>query len=141
VKARGYTEPGAGRDQHLVRRAARLADSYINLSGASFRTCFVRSSNICNVPSSRFLRPWSSALSPAERVRLRRILGHAMSNARNKRRVFIYGGIRTISGFIRRRILQFSKLCWTRIPELRDLYDFKSVNMHDFVDGSSLLYK
>lgn len=64
--------PGARADQTLARRAVRLADSYVNLSGTN--TASVCPKNAAtNVRSSRFLRPYSRRLRHLEPLRLSRI--------------------------------------------------------------------
>jgi peptidoglycan/xylan/chitin deacetylase (PgdA/CDA1 family) len=70
------------------KRAARLADNYINLTGdhgfipRRFLDC-----KMVNCPSSRFLRPFSTKMSKLEGMRVRRILG-AMESAARKGECF-----------------------------------------------------
>ncbi len=70
-----------------IQRLARLADSYINLSGHN--TCALPTSDggLVNVPASLFLRPVSSRLAVLERLRLRRIK-HAMTYAATHDQLF-----------------------------------------------------
>ncbi|WP_082174509.1 polysaccharide deacetylase family protein [Bacillus sp. FJAT-27231] len=62
------------RNQTFAKKLVRLADSYINLTGhhiycaANLERC-----PIINIPSSRFLRPFSSSLKALEPLRLKRI--------------------------------------------------------------------
>jgi peptidoglycan/xylan/chitin deacetylase (PgdA/CDA1 family) len=63
-----------GREPSL-RRLARLADSYVNLTGHHAFTPSKQGTGLVNVPASRFLRPWSRRLRFAEPFRVRRILG------------------------------------------------------------------
>lgn len=57
-----------------LRRGARLLDAYINLSGHhSYSYEYMKSAVPFNIPSSRFLRPYSGRFSPLEWLRLRRI--------------------------------------------------------------------
>jgi peptidoglycan/xylan/chitin deacetylase (PgdA/CDA1 family) len=75
-------------DQSSFRRAARLADNYLDLTGdhgfipRPFTDC-----GLINCPSSRFLRPFSPGLSWLERLRIRRIQG-AMESAARKGECF-----------------------------------------------------
>jgi len=63
-----------GEDENQLRRAVRLIDSYLNISGHNTYSLKELSSNKpFNIPSSRFLRPVSNKLSFAEPLRLRRI--------------------------------------------------------------------
>ncbi len=58
----------------FVRRPFRLLDSYYNLSG---QNCYsfeeMKNGGIINIPSSRFLRPYSKRLKAFENLRLKRI--------------------------------------------------------------------
>jgi glycosyltransferase involved in cell wall biosynthesis/peptidoglycan/xylan/chitin deacetylase (PgdA/CDA1 family) len=75
-------------DQSRVKRAARLADNYFNITGdhgfipRRFLDC-----EIINCPSSRFLRPVSASLSRIDGMRLHRIQG-AMETAARKGECF-----------------------------------------------------
>ncbi|HSN09579.1 MAG TPA: polysaccharide deacetylase family protein, partial [Hanamia sp.] len=59
---------------HFLRRPFRLLDSYLNLSG---KNCYsfeeMKDQVILNIPSSRFLRPYSKKLKAFENLRLKRI--------------------------------------------------------------------
>ncbi len=58
----------------LIRRAFRLADTYINISGQNTYSQTVLSRKFpFNIPSSRFLRPYSKRLKYLEPYKLRRI--------------------------------------------------------------------
>lgn len=57
-----------------LRRILRLVDAYINLSGYNvYSSPIVDKSGLLNVPGSRFLRPYSPALSILEPFKVRRI--------------------------------------------------------------------
>lgn len=61
-------------DETLFKRVFRLIDSYINISG---HNCYppqgIGNSDISNIPSSRFLRPYSPKFKYIENLRLKRI--------------------------------------------------------------------
>lgn len=66
--------PGEERDETLLRRALRLLDSYICLTGQHcYRDDELKAGEHFNFPSSRFLRPYSARLEKFEGLRLRRI--------------------------------------------------------------------
>ena len=79
--------------QTFLIRGLRLLDAYLNFSGHHTHTITtVNRSNTdstvpINIPSSRFLRPWSRRLSFLEPLRLRRIK-RAMTNAAKCGEVF-----------------------------------------------------
>ena len=56
-----------------ARRALRLADAYLNLSGDNTRYTARTASGMIDVPASRFLRPFAPRLRPFEGLRFRRI--------------------------------------------------------------------
>lgn len=67
-----YSPRSAG-DEILIRRAGRLVDAYLDLTGPNFSSICRDASGLLNVPSSRFLRPFSPSLNVLEQLRLRRI--------------------------------------------------------------------
>lgn len=71
--------PGGRADQTLPRRAVRLADTYLSLSGPNTTRAEANGTSI-NVGASRFLRPYSRRLSRLEPLRLHRIT-RAMTHA------------------------------------------------------------
>lgn len=60
-------------DRGLVRRAVRLADAYVNLSGHHSSRATVVAPNLVDIPASRFLRPYSPRLRRLDELKLRRI--------------------------------------------------------------------
>jgi peptidoglycan/xylan/chitin deacetylase (PgdA/CDA1 family) len=67
-----FYRQGSREGESKLTRAARLADSYINLSGHNTFTV-KNGSAVINVPASRFLRPYNRKLAFADPLRLRRI--------------------------------------------------------------------
>jgi peptidoglycan/xylan/chitin deacetylase (PgdA/CDA1 family) len=67
-------EARSGQHESLWRRSLRLVDAYINLSGYHcYDDSHMKDSVIINIPSSRFLRPYSERLKLLEKLRLKRI--------------------------------------------------------------------
>ncbi len=64
--------PGARAEQTFTRRAVRLTDAYVNLSGTNTSSVDTNTA-VTNVRSSRFLRPYSRRLRNLEPLRLSRI--------------------------------------------------------------------
>ena len=65
--------PRSVENETLIRRAGRLADAYLDYSGPNFSSVSQDPSGLVNVPSSRFLRPYSPYLPLVEQLRLKRI--------------------------------------------------------------------
>lgn len=65
----------SGEKERLLRRALRLIDAYVNLTGYHCYTEeYIKASGFpVNIPSSRFLRPYSKKLKFLDWLRLRRI--------------------------------------------------------------------
>lgn len=74
--------------QYQFRRAARLLDAYLNISGThSYPLKTIAKSKPYNIPSSRFLRPYSKKLSILENLRKKRIL-NGVKHAAKKKELF-----------------------------------------------------
>lgn len=74
--------------QNRLRRALRLLDSYVNLTGHhthALAACV--QDPVFNFPASRFLRPYSPRLAALDGLRLRRIT-RAMDDAARHQRIF-----------------------------------------------------
>jgi hypothetical protein len=69
---------------HPIARMAGLADSYLNLAGTATARWdeVVEPDGLCNVPASRFLRPYNPRRRALEPLRLRRIEGALLHAAR-----------------------------------------------------------
>jgi len=64
----------SGENESKVRRAVRLLDSYINISGHNcYSDEYLLSKIPIDIPSSRFLRPYTAKLKLLESLRLNRI--------------------------------------------------------------------
>ncbi len=77
-------EPRNRNDESRLRRALRWLDSYINISGQHVHSPgFVN--GLCNIPSSRFLRPYNSRFAWLDGWRLNRIRNQMTSAAKQKK--------------------------------------------------------
>ena len=71
--------------ENIFRRSIRLLDAYINMSGHHcYDDAHMKSSTPINIPSSRFLRPYTPRLRWFEKWRLRRIKRAMTHAAKNK---------------------------------------------------------
>lgn len=77
-------EAKSGDKESSFRRALRLIDAYINISGHNcYSTDLLKSKFPINIPSSRFLRPYSKTLKLFDQIRLHRILSGMTYAAKN----------------------------------------------------------
>lgn len=78
----GIYSPVSRENENILRRAIRLADTYINITGHHCHHLPAQADMI-NVPASRFLRPYSKKLKLLEGLRFRRIRKSMEHAARN----------------------------------------------------------
>ncbi len=118
----------------FLRRPFRLLDTYINLSG---HNCYSNEemNKYCpvNIPSSRFLRPYSSKLKYFEKLRLRRIIDSMTYAARNGLTFHLWWhphnfgcNITENFSFLERILIHFQ--------ELHEKYNFESMSMGQLAD-------
>jgi peptidoglycan/xylan/chitin deacetylase (PgdA/CDA1 family) len=118
----------------LFRRPFRLADAYLNLSGYN---CYsddeMKSGQLINIPSSRFLRPFSKKLSFLDHIKLKRITDSMDYAARNGLTYHLWWhphnfGIQISENFsfLEKILLHFQKL--------KAAYNFESMSMAQLVN-------
>jgi len=118
----------------FFRRPFRLADAYLNLSG---HNCYaddeMKEDILINIPSSRFLRPYSKKLSFLENLRLKRIT-ESMTYAAEKGLTYhlwwhphnFGANIFENFSFLERILMHYEKL--------HNKYLFESINMNDLAN-------
>lgn len=80
----------ANEDEGYIKRAFRLLDSYVNISGYhtyNLETINPKNARIVNIPASRFLRPYFSPLGFLEHLKYRRIK-NSMTYAAEKGEIY-----------------------------------------------------
>jgi peptidoglycan/xylan/chitin deacetylase (PgdA/CDA1 family) len=77
-------EPRNRKNESGFRRALRLIDSYINISGMHIHSPY-EVGGLCNIPSSRFLRPYNRNLAWLDGLRLNRIKNQMTAAAKAKK--------------------------------------------------------
>lgn len=125
-----YT-PREDAKQSLIIRALRLVDHYINISGHhTYPLPHIDEHGLVNTPSSRFLRPWSPALSFIENLKVGRIT-RAMTHAAKNGEVFHLWwhphnfGINQVENFTNlKKILEHYTM-------LKKTYAMESVSMYE----------
>lgn len=118
-----------GEKEKLSKRAFRLLDTYINISG---HNCYsleeIRKKEPYDIPSSRFLRPYSSKLKILERFRLRRIL-KSMTEAAKKGEVYHLWWHPHNFGINQQENFSFLNKVLAHYTVLNDKYGFESLSM------------
>ncbi|WP_027003772.1 polysaccharide deacetylase family protein [Hugenholtzia roseola] len=119
-------------EENLIRRAFRLLDSYVNISG---HNCYsiadiVRQDLPFDIPSSRFLRPYSSKLKFFEQARLRRIL-KSMTYAAQQGKIYHLWWHPHNFGINIERNFSFLDKILMHYQTLKTKYDFESITMNE----------
>ncbi|MGF9975410.1 polysaccharide deacetylase family protein [Viridibacillus arvi] len=117
-----------------IKRIFRLADHYINITGHhSYKLEKVSTQPIINVPSSRFLRPYSPKLRFLERLRLQRIKKSLTEAAKNNEYYHLWWHPHNF-GKNTEKNLQFLEEILQHVEYLKGKYNFQSMHMRDIVN-------
>ncbi len=119
----------SGSDERLYRRALRLLDAYVNVSGHHTFSLESRgNSGLVNIPASRFLRPYSRQLKMLEKLRLQRIL-KSMTYAAQQQQVYHLWWHPHNFGAAIDENLHFLGLILQHYQQLQKQYRMRSLNM------------
>jgi peptidoglycan/xylan/chitin deacetylase (PgdA/CDA1 family) len=125
-------KPLAAKGQHLIRRAGRLADSYINISGFNSHAKQLKETRLYNIPASRFLRPYSSKLAFLENMRLKRIKNEMNFAARNNRLYHLWWHPHNFGKYVEENIAFLEKIL-QHYSLLKQKFSFTSLNMGEIL--------
>jgi Polysaccharide deacetylase len=113
-------------------RGGRIVDTYLNISGQNLTSWdeVVETSGICNIPSSRFLRPVSNSLHQVESLRLQRIL-RAMEEATRSKKIFhIWTHAHNLGVNLKSNLAFLSAIC-REYKRLQNLHGMRSLTMQE----------
>jgi hypothetical protein len=123
-----------GSDETWYRRMFRLIDAYINISGHNcYPDEYFKNKDIIDVPSSRFLRPFSSKLSLLDTLRLRRIKSGMTYAAINNQTYHLWWHPHNFGANQEENFL-FLDLILNHYKVLNKQYGFKSVTMIELAE-------
>lgn len=126
-------ETDAG-NQRLLKRALRLIDAYINLSGHNSYSLERIGRNFpFNIPSSRFLRPYSRWLSFLELVRLRRVVSDLTHAAKNGLVYHLWWHPHNFGKNLQEN-MSFLRKILESFASLRKAYGMESLNMGELAN-------
>jgi hypothetical protein len=115
--------------QGPLRRALRLADSYLNITGhqtASLANAV--DGDMVNIPASRFLRPYRPQLRHLDGLKIRRIT-RAMTHAAREKAIFhLWWHPHNTGGNLSRNLAELRKLL-EHFKQLADAYGMRSLTM------------
>jgi peptidoglycan/xylan/chitin deacetylase (PgdA/CDA1 family) len=128
--------PKPGRHS-LVRRGARLADSYARLQrDVTFGLDLRRVGGLVAVPASRFLRPRSHRLRHFERLKVGRIRAEMTQAARRGRGYHLWWHPENFGSDTGGNLALLDAIL-AHYARLRDRYGFESRSMADLAEGAS----
>lgn len=124
---------------NLFRKALRMLDTYINISGHNcYSDKFLKQSFPVNIPSSRFLRPFSKKLKFLENFRLRRIKKSMTYAAKNNLTYHLWWHPHNF-GLDHNENFDFLYKILTHYETLNHKYNFESTTMtnlaKDIING------
>jgi len=112
-----------------LRRPFRLLDSYLNLSGYN---CYspgdMANYKIINIPSSRFLRPYSKTGKTFEKLKLKRITDSMDYASKNRLAYHLWWHPHNF-GYNMKENFSFLEKILIHYKKLNEEYNFESVNM------------
>lgn len=121
-------------DETRLRRALRLVDAYVNLSGHHTYELHQRNEQEpINIPASRFLRPYNKKLAALDGLRLRRIK-KVMDHAASNNEIFHLWWHPHNFGTSTAQNIGFLKKVLAHFVSLRNKHDFKTMNMSKLTD-------
>lgn len=126
-----YYKPSSGNEEGLVKRALRLLDAYVNISGHNSYPL----ENICvktphNVASSRFLRPFSSRLKVIEPLKIRRIKKSMTHAAKNSEVFHLWWHPHNFGSNMDKNFKNLTDIL-DHYSYLKDMHNFKSITMSE----------
>jgi hypothetical protein len=117
--------------ESLIRRALRLMDAYFNISGHNtYSPDNISHTLPINIPSSRFLRPYSKRMKFLEPLRLHRILSDLDYAAKNGLIYHLWWHLYNF-GDNTKENMEFLKKLLDHFLNLREKYGMKSLNMKE----------
>jgi peptidoglycan/xylan/chitin deacetylase (PgdA/CDA1 family) len=118
----------------MFRRAVRLADAYLNLSGHHcHEATYMNSTELCNIPASRFLRPYSKRMAFLDWLRLKRITKSMTYAARNGLTYHLWWHPHNFGINIKENLAFLEKIL-LHYEVLAKKYGFRSVSMQQLSD-------
>lgn len=124
-----FYSASSGDGETKMKRAFRLLDTYINISGHNtYNSSFLKKEFPYNLASSRFLRPYSPKLKPLEGLRLKRIKKSMTHAAKNKELFHLWWHPHNF-GVNQEENLQFLEEILKHYQNLHKQYGFENVTM------------
>jgi Polysaccharide deacetylase len=130
-------ESRSGSNESLFRRALRLVDTYIPISGYhihSLQTC--KRGQLLNIPSSRFLRPYSEKLRLLEKLKLFRIKQEMTKAAKQNKLYHIWWHPHNFGNDVQKNLQNLTSII-EHFLFLKKTYGMRSLNMQEIYEQQS----
>ncbi len=115
----------------LKQKIARMADSYLNISGHNTYTLEALTKQTpYNIPASRFLRPYTPKLALLEPLKLARIKQDMLYAAKNNQLYHLWWHPHNFGIYTKENLHMLEKIL-NYYQELNQKYGFQSQNMHE----------
>ena len=133
-----YT-PSNGKSQHLAKRACRLLDSYVNLSGHHvYGYDDIKGSFPYNIPSSAFLRSYNGKMALFEQLKINRIK-RSMTIAAKEGKVFhLWWHPHNFGTHTQQNLASLNNIL-AHYQHLHERYHFESLTMAGLADKLDVL--
>jgi len=122
-------QPRRREEEKAYIRLLRLLDAYINLAGHQIQSIKIEN-GVCDIPASRFLRPYNSKLALLEKIRLRRIKKE-MTQAAKQNKVYHLWWHPHNFGASTEKNMSFLEKILLHYKKLKQQYNFQSLNMEE----------
>ncbi len=120
--------------KETFRRPFRLADSYINLSGHNcYSESEMKKGAVINIPSSRFLRPYSAKLALLDNFKLKRITNSMTYAAKNGLTYHLWWHPHNFGTHLSKNLFLLEKIL-LHYKQLNSTYKFVSRNMQQLAE-------
>jgi peptidoglycan/xylan/chitin deacetylase (PgdA/CDA1 family) len=120
----------ADEDTSQLRRGCRLADAYVDISGHNgFAPSLAE--GLLNIPASRFLRPFNSALQALEKLRLSRIKTAMTAAAELGLGFHLWWHPHNFGADLEKNLANLAELL-AHFARLRDRHGMESLNMGEY---------
>lgn len=118
----------------FLHRISRMIDTYINITGHNcYSKSYMKNSEPVNIPSSRFLRPYSQKISFLDNLRLKRITKSMTHAAKNNLCYHLWWHPHNF-GINLQQNINFLEKILQHYDTLKSKYNFKSMSMAEITE-------
>lgn len=122
-------QPRKREEEKAYIRLLRLLDAYINLAGHQIQT-ITKKNGVCDIPASRFLRPYNAKLALFDSIRLKRIKNEMTQAAKQNKMYHLWWHPHNFGSYTDKNMLFLEKIL-LHYQQLKAQYNFQSLNMDE----------